>query len=54
MERFHQVMVSQFRDIEPMFEIEVSILIYPIFLVGLWEPRFSGFIFPSGDVMWSV
>ena len=48
MEGLYQVMVSSFRDIEPIFAIEVSMLKYPIFLVGSWRPECSGFIVHGG------
>ena len=40
-------MVGQFRDVKPIFEIEVSVLIYPILLIGSWEPGFSCFVVHS-------
>ena len=48
MKRIYQVVVGQLWDIEPIFEIEVSVLIYPILLVGVWEPGFSSFVVHSG------
>ena len=47
MERFYQVVVGWLRDIEPIVEIEVSMLVYPILLVGAWKPGFSSFFIHS-------
>ena len=47
MKRFYQVVMGQFWDIESIFEIEVSMFIYPVLFVGSWEPRFSSFIVHS-------
>ena len=41
---FHQFIAGSFRDTESIFEIEVSMLVYPVLLVHSWEPRFPGFI----------
>ena len=38
------VMAGQFWDIESIFEIEVPMLKYPVFLVGPQKPGFSSFI----------
>ena len=37
-------MAGQFGDIKSFFEIEVSVLKYPVFLVGWWKPGFCSFI----------
>ena len=47
MEGLYYVMAGQFWDIESIFEIEVSMFIYPVLFVGSWEPRFSSFIVHS-------
>ena len=48
MESFYYVMAGQFGDIEPIFEIEMSVLIYPVLFVGSWKPGFSSFIIHGG------
>ena len=48
MEGLYQVMASWFRDIEPIFEIDVSMLIYPVLFIGTWKPRFSSFFIHGG------
>ena len=49
MKAFHQVVASSFGDIESIFEIKVSMLIYPILLVSSWKPGFSGFIIHGSE-----
>ena len=44
MEGLYYVMAGQFWDIESIFEIEVPMLKYPVFLVGPRKPGFSSFI----------
>ena len=49
MKALHQVVASGLRDIESIFEIEVSMLIYPVLFIGLWKSGFSSFIIHGNE-----
>ena len=49
MDRFHQVMAGQFRNIEASFEIESSISEFPIHFSSAGDPRFSSIVIHSSE-----